>query len=352
MKSGIPVDEGERRPGALLLLLGVVVAGSSWQIASRTALAEPATVRVAPVAVETRPAAVRQPVSHIDFASRLGLARPGAPVTRRVAGGWTQKPVRTVTPAPTAVASFAGAGALHPVGSQSLTVSSVQTHSAADEATATIPRQTSRTGTTTPAGRAERSSIPSTRGGWFMPEPHPAVVAEPADRLADEDDLEGDEDEDTEDEEPGEERSDTRGPSASHEAEMLVLGPAVTTRGDVSVYSITVENATDVAHAPLRLVYDPEVLELVSAQEGPFFSSDGSQTRFVSRTSGTAGILDISLSRIPPARGIDGGGVLCTVTFLAKSAGSSPVALAGSRLLDSSGQKLEFARSDADVAVK
>jgi len=39
-------------------------------------------------------------------------------------------------------------------------------------------------------------------------------------------------------------------------------------------------------------------------------------------------------------RGIDGGGVLCTVSFLARSAGSSPVVLAGSRLLDPDGGKL------------
>lgn len=201
---------------------------------------------------------------------------------------------------------------------------------------------------------AGRATVPSTRAGWSQP----ALHARPVSDEDEDEDLEADDEELDDDDlletgpvpHPEAEREPGAGPA--HGAQMLVLGPAVLSKGDVATFTISVEDATDVAHAPIRLVYDPEVLELVNVEEGAFFSSDGTATRFLARTGSTPGILDISLSRVRPQRGIDGGGVLCTVSFLARSAGSSPVVLAGSRLLDPDGGKLEFTRSDADVAVK
>ena len=360
MRTRIPADESERRHRSLLLLLGIVVAGSTWQIASRTGLAEPAgTGRRAPAPIVGTSSPAKQGLAQVDFASRLGLARPGTP-SRRPASGWLQKPLKPVTRAPIATESFASAGSARAAESP---VDADSGPSSGHEYVQQAPVIRSASGTGNPPSLhgSERPSVPSSRAGWSNPEAaHEATTLLPGRAALDsEDEDSDDEDSDEEDSEdativpqPGDDSAGQPAPMSVHEAQLLVLGPAVTTRGDVAIWSISVENAMDIAHAPIRLVYDPDVLELVSVSEGSFLSSDGTATRFLSRAGSTAGILDISISRVPPARGIDGGGVLCSVTFLAKATGSSPMVLAGSRLLDSSGRRLAFARSDADVAVK
>ena len=208
----------------------------------------------------------------------------------------------------------------------------------------------------TPEPSADWTSVTSRAAHDAMAAPAPAPAtghpldldeggsddSDPDDEALDPDDLESEEDDtDTE-----QEIAPVTG------TQMLVLGPGVTPQGEMVTYAIVVENARDVARAPVRVVFDPDVLELVSAAEGSFFSKDGATTRFLARDGSAPGLLEISISRIPPARGLTGNGVLCTVTFIARSAGSSPVALAGSRLMDSAGQMLEFTRGDADLAVK
>lgn len=350
MRTRIPVDESERKARGLLLLLSVVVAGFSWQIASRTGLAEPAgTWRDRPVPVGNRTAAVNPPSAQVDFASRLGLAKPG---TQRLppANAWMQKPGRTAPRAAIATASFSAPGFIRAAGSSRVAESEAPSGHE-NEPRGLVVRHQPRVGGNPSMGGAGYTSETASRAGWTILEPDDDRTADTSDEDATDSEVE-----DSDTVEPVPESDDAVSGkldlSPNQGAQMLVLGPAVTSRGDVASYSISVENARDVAHAPIRLVYDPDVLELVSVEEGSFLSTDGATTRFLAREGNTAGILDISISRVPPARGIDGGGVLCTVTFLAKAAGSSPMVLAGSRLLDSDGQKLEFARGDSDVAVK
>lgn len=360
MKTRIPADEPDRRHRSLVLLLGVVVAGSSWQIASRTGLAERTqTTRRDQTLVVERSAAPKAPTAPIDFTSRLGLARPGAQ-TRRPPIGWMQKPIKPASRVPIAMSSFTTPAAPRDAVSEVRSEPIARVHHSDNARVAgSPPHPPNAMNAAAPAG-ADRVSTPSTRAGWRIPEPEQELAVTNDDEEEDEDVLDAEEDdsedEDTEEIEPvaapGDEISGEPGHMPAHAAQMLIIGPATTSRGEVTTYSISLENATDVAHAPLRLVYDPAVLELVSAQEGTFFSSDGTATRFLARAGTAPGVLDISISRIPPARGIDGGGVLATVTFLARSAGSSPVVLAGSRLLDSRGRKLEYSRNDADIAVK
>ncbi len=132
----------------------------------------------------------------------------------------------------------------------------------------------------------------------------------------------------------------------------MVLGPVTARKGDTVSFPIMVDGAESIAHAPVRVQYDPAVLEFVGAEEGPFLSMDGAGTEFIAQAAPTPGEVQIALSRMPPARGISGSGTLCTLTFVARSEGDTPIVTAGSKLLDSSGRVVEFRRNDSHVAIQ
>jgi len=135
-------------------------------------------------------------------------------------------------------------------------------------------------------------------------------------------------------------------------AQMMVLGPVSARQGDLVSFPIAIDGARGVAHAPVRVQYDPAVLEFVGAEEGSFLSMDGAATQFLAQPGQTPGELHIALSRVPPAGGISGSGTLCTLTFVARTPGDTPIVTAGSRLLDSSGRTVEFRRNDSHVAIQ
>jgi hypothetical protein len=138
----------------------------------------------------------------------------------------------------------------------------------------------------------------------------------------------------------------------SSDAQMVVIGPASVLQGETITFSIVVENVPNLSHAPLRLVYNADLLEFVSAEEGAFLSSGGAATQFLASESSTPGLMDIAISRISPPTGVRGSGNLCSVTFFAKEAGASPIVTLGSRLLDPRGRPVSFRRNDAYVAIK
>lgn len=134
--------------------------------------------------------------------------------------------------------------------------------------------------------------------------------------------------------------------------QLLVLGPAAAHDGEFITYSIILENGHNIVHSPLLITYNPEVLQFVEAQEGPLLSSDGVATQFFAKDNADEGIVNIALSRMPPAQGFTGGGALCTVTFIARGDGVSPILTAGSRLLDPSSHRVSFRGNDAEVAIQ
>ena len=134
--------------------------------------------------------------------------------------------------------------------------------------------------------------------------------------------------------------------------QVVVIGPARGRVGEQITFQIGLEGATDVAHAPLRVDFDPAVLQFAGAQEGLAFSRDGAATQFLAAPESSGGRVDIALSRMPPARGLDGGGALCTLTFTAIGAGTSPIVISRGRLMDTMGRAVSFRRSDAHVSIE
>jgi len=136
------------------------------------------------------------------------------------------------------------------------------------------------------------------------------------------------------------------------EPTLVLSAPAVGHKGRQVEVRISVEQARGISHAPLRLRYDPAILEFVSALEGKFLSAGGARTVFLASPSSTPGLMFIAISRMPPAGGADGSGELCTVTFLAKTAGESAIDADGSRLLDHAARTIDMKRSDTHVVVQ
>ena len=121
---------------------------------------------------------------------------------------------------------------------------------------------------------------------------------------------------------------------------------------DLVIYAVSVEGVRDIAHSPVRLTFDPQVLEFVEAAEGAMLSSDGAPTRFQVGHGGGEGVVVVLVSRTEPGRGLTGSGVLFTVTFLARAAGVSPLLIAGSKLVDAAGRRIPFLSEDTALSVR
>jgi hypothetical protein len=100
--------------------------------------------------------------------------------------------------------------------------------------------------------------------------------------------------------------------------------------------NFTVSNVQNLFAWNLNLTWNPQVLNLTQIQEGPFLTDSG-QTIFpwdpssspISRSQGyLQGVDDVLLS----STGVDGNGVLATITFKVLSTGTSAISIDGSSM--------------------
>ena len=98
--------------------------------------------------------------------------------------------------------------------------------------------------------------------------------------------------------------------------------------GDTFTLDILAENTTDLAGWQFDIVFDPTILEAVNVSEGDFLKMGGASTFFQSGTiDNVAGsIMKLNAARLS-GEGISGTGTLVQVTFKAKSAGETELAL-------------------------
>ena len=98
--------------------------------------------------------------------------------------------------------------------------------------------------------------------------------------------------------------------------------------GDTFTLDIRAENITDLAGWQFDIVFDPTILEAVNVSEGDFLKMGGGTTFFQSGTiDNVAGeIMKLNAARLSGG-GISGTGTLVQVTFKAKAAGETEVAL-------------------------
>ncbi len=123
------------------------------------------------------------------------------------------------------------------------------------------------------------------------------------------------------------------------------------TVGSTFQVQVALAGGQDVYSVPLQMQFNPQVLELVNVDAGDFLERDGQSVAIVHRDEGN-GLVTISTSRPPGVKGVSGQGGLCTLTFRAKAACDSTLALVKVGAKNSAQTNLPAVGSQAVVHVK
>jgi general secretion pathway protein D len=114
---------------------------------------------------------------------------------------------------------------------------------------------------------------------------------------------------------------------------------------------VVLNGGADIASVPLQISYDPAKLSLVNVDSGDFLSRDGQAVVLTHRDDGP-GLILINASRPPGAAGVNGTGVVCILSFQAKSAGESDVVLTRPGAVSSKQQQLPAQGGRVSIQVK
>ena len=143
-------------------------------------------------------------------------------------------------------------------------------------------------------------------------------------------------------------------PSSSNQTPInLSVAPSSSTPAVGSTFQVSVlaANAHDLSEVPLQMKFDPRVLTLVNVDSGDLLGKDQQPVALVHRDEGN-GTVSISAARPPQTTGVNGAGVVCTLTFKANAAGDSPLSLVKIGAKDSKGATLPAIGTQGVVHVK
>jgi general secretion pathway protein D len=111
--------------------------------------------------------------------------------------------------------------------------------------------------------------------------------------------------------------------------------------GDLVAVEVRIENAANVGSVPFHLQFNRQVLEYVGpAVEGPFLSSDGSNTVFLANPSQGGTSVVVGASRLGGGEGVSGAGSLATFQFQAVNPGDAGFAFTGASVKDPQARNL------------
>jgi len=132
----------------------------------------------------------------------------------------------------------------------------------------------------------------------------------------------------------------------------LVLNPlsGPVASGATFKLPIVLTEGVDVASVPLQISYDPSKLALVNVDQGDFLSRDGKTMALTHRDDGP-GLIKINAMR-QGSPGVTGSGVVCTLSFQAKAAGTSEIAITQPRVLNSAQMPEQAQGSKISIQVK
>jgi general secretion pathway protein D len=125
-----------------------------------------------------------------------------------------------------------------------------------------------------------------------------------------------------------------------------------TTIANSLTVSLSLENGTDVAAAPLQIQFDPKILRLDNVARGDFFAGDGQQPFFTKNVLNSSGVANIQLNRLPNTPGANGSGVLVTLTFQTIGKGPTTVSIPNLSVRSTQGQLLATGSPQLVVNVK
>jgi general secretion pathway protein D len=133
----------------------------------------------------------------------------------------------------------------------------------------------------------------------------------------------------------------------------LTVVPAAATQAVGSTFQVSVmaSNAHDLFAVPLQMQFDPRVLALVNVDSGDLLSRDGQAAALVHRDEGN-GAVTVSATRPPGTKGVDGQGIVCTLTFKALAPGDATLALTRIGLKDSQQNSIPAVGGQSVIHVK
>ena len=97
--------------------------------------------------------------------------------------------------------------------------------------------------------------------------------------------------------------------------------------GDTFAVDINLDTTKEIYGYELVLNFDPNVLETTSISEGNFLKKDGATTFPILMTNNTLGEIVVAVIRLGSDNGMSGNGIVATINFKAKNAGTSTLKL-------------------------
>jgi general secretion pathway protein D len=122
--------------------------------------------------------------------------------------------------------------------------------------------------------------------------------------------------------------------------------------GSTVSVNLTMEGGADVASAPMQISWDPKILKLNDVIRGDFLSSDGQQPVFTKNVMNDTGTATIQLARQPGTPGVNGSGVLVTLSFQAVGKGATPVFVPNLNVRNSKGEPVADGSPRMTVSVQ
>jgi general secretion pathway protein D len=122
--------------------------------------------------------------------------------------------------------------------------------------------------------------------------------------------------------------------------------------GQMLTLSLQVQNAADLFSAPMRLKFDPKVLQLNDVIRGDFLSGDGREVLFTRNITNNTGDANITLRRQEGAGGISGSGILVTFSFQVIGSGVTTVTAPQITFQDSQGKNVFSGSPQSIVTIR
>jgi len=108
---------------------------------------------------------------------------------------------------------------------------------------------------------------------------------------------------------------------------LFVPAQVETALGGAVTVSLVLENAVDLAAAPMQIKFDPKVLRMNDVVKGTLMGNDNQQVIFTKNILNDTGTATINLNRMPGAGGVTGSGTLVTMTFQTVGRGVATVSV-------------------------
>lgn len=134
----------------------------------------------------------------------------------------------------------------------------------------------------------------------------------------------------------------------------FIFDPATITQKQGATFEVNVvlNGAQNAYSVPLQVNYDPKALQVVNVSNGNLLSQDGQAVAVVHRDDDSTGTLQVTATRPPGSTGISGQGTVVTLTFMAKQAGQSTLAISKGGVRDPNMQPTLAAGATAAVTIQ